>query len=104
MTESYGKYTNYREDNEGTRYPKQVLEFGVVGRGTVHPTQKPVPLLRYMIRTYTNPCMVVLDATMGSGSTGMACLLEDRDFVGIEKETKYFDTANRSLTLVKETL
>lgn len=104
MTENYGKYTNYREDNEGTRYPKQVLEFGVVERGTVHPTQKPVPLLRYMIRTYTNPGMVVLDATMGSGSTGMACLLEDRDFVGIEKEAKYFDTANRSLAFVKETL
>ena len=61
MTGSYGKYTNKREDNDGKRYPKQVLDFGVVERGTVHPTQKPVDLCEYFIKTYTVEGETVLD-------------------------------------------
>ena len=73
MTDSYGNYTNYREVNKGVRYPKQVQKFGVVERGTLHPTEKPVELMEYLIKTYTNENETVLDFTMGSGSTGVAC-------------------------------
>ena len=59
----------------------------------IHPTQKPVELLRYMIRTYSNPGDVVLDNTMGSGSTGVAAKMEGREFIGIEMDKGYFDEA-----------
>ena len=78
------------------RYPKTVLEFSNVhnGKDHLHPTQKPVPLLEYLVRTYTNPQDVVLDFCMGSGSTGVACANLGREFIGIEKDGKYFDIAN----------
>ena len=91
MTENYGRYTNFRNNNEGTRYPKQVLEFGVVERGSLHPTQKPVALLEYLIRTYTDEGETVLDFTFGSCSTGVAALNTNRKFIGVEAEEKYFD-------------
>lgn len=90
MTGSYGKYSNYRPDNEGTRYPKQILKFNVVQRGTLHPTEKPVALLEYLIKTYTNPGDLVLDNCMGSGSTGEAALRTGRKFIGIEKDKDFF--------------
>lgn len=93
MTESYGAYTNLRNDNEGFRYPKQVLEFGVVERGTIHPTQKPVALMEYLIKTYTNEGETVLDFTMGSGTTGVAARNLNRKFVGIELDEDYFNIA-----------
>jgi site-specific DNA-methyltransferase (adenine-specific) len=91
MTGSYGDYTNYREVNTGFRYPKQVRKFGVVERGTLHPTEKPVEMLRYFIRTYTNEGDIVLDNTAGSGSLGEACIYENRDFLLIEKEFNYYE-------------
>lgn len=101
MTGSYGKYSNYRPDNEGTRYPKQILKFNVVQRGTLHPTEKPVALLEYLIKTYTNPGDLVLDNCMGSGSTGEAALRTGRKFIGIEKDKDFFDIAsNRILNLI----
>ena len=93
---TYGKFMNgakYRNDNDGFRYPKQVIEFGVVERGTVHPTQKPVELLEYLIKTYTNENETVLDFTMGSGSTGVACKNLNRNFIGIELNKEYFEIA-----------
>ena len=93
---TYGKFMNgaeYRNDNDGFRYPKQVISFGVVERGTLHPTQKPVDLLEYLIKTYTNEGEVILDNCMGSGSTGVACLNTNRRFIGIELEEKYFNIA-----------
>ena len=93
MTDSYGEYRNFRNDNEGKRYPKQVLDFGVVERGTVHPTQKPVALMEYLIKTYTNEGDTVLDFTMGSGTTGVACVDLNRDFIGIELNEGYFTIA-----------
>ncbi len=93
MTDSYGAYTNKREDNHGLRYPKQVQDFGVVERGTVHPTQKPVELMEYLIKTYTNESETVLDFTMGSGSTGVACKNLNRSFIGIELGEEYFKIA-----------
>jgi len=94
MTGSYGAYTNKREDSDGRRYPKQVLEFGIVERGTVHPTQKPVALMEYLIRTYTNEGDTVLDNTMGSGTTGVACANTGRKFIGIEMNAEYFEIAS----------
>lgn len=80
--------------------PSDVLEFNVVPnrKGKLHPTEKPVELLRYLIRTYTNEDDVVLDNTMGSGSTIVAAIKEKRRYIGIEKEQKYFDIANRRIT------
>jgi site-specific DNA-methyltransferase (adenine-specific) len=97
MTGSYGAYTNKREDNDGRRYPKQVLEFGVVERGTVHPTQKPVALMEYLIRTYTNEGDVVLDNCMGSGTTGAACRNLNRKGIMIEMDEVYFNIAKERI-------
>lgn len=74
-------------------YPRQVIDFAGVSKGSKHPTQKPVDLLEYLIRTYTDKGMCVLDNTMGSGSTGVACVNAGRLFVGIEKDKGYFNTA-----------
>jgi site-specific DNA-methyltransferase (adenine-specific) len=97
MTDSYGAYTNKREDNKGTRYPKQVQRFPVVERGTVHPTQKPVALMEYLIKTYTNEGETVLDFTMGSGSTGVAAKNLNRSFIGIEQDPNYFKIAEERI-------
>lgn len=97
MTENYGAYTNFRNDNEGIRYPKQVIEFGVVERGTIHPTQKPVPLMEYLIKTYTDESETVLDFTMGSGTTGVACKNLKRKFIGIELDETYFNIAKNRI-------
>lgn len=63
----------------------------------LHPTQKPVPLLEYLIKTYTNKGMTVLDNCMGSGSIGIACLNTNRNFIGIEKDEKYFEIAKNRI-------
>jgi len=75
-----------------TNYPRSILRFPSEG-GTVHPTQKPVALMEYLIRTYTNEGQTVLDNTMGSGTTGVACMRTKRDFIGIERDEKYFAIA-----------
>jgi len=95
--EGYGKDNREGNDNSGFRYPKQVLEFGVVERGTVHPTQKPVALIEYLIRTYTNEGETVLDFTMGSGTTGVACVNLNREFIGIELDEGYFKIAENRI-------
>lgn len=77
--------------NDGFRYPTSELQFDVeVG---YHPTQKPVPLIKWLIKTYTNPGELVLDSTMGSGTTGVACAECNRRFIGIEKDPKIFEIA-----------
>ena len=104
---TYGKFMNgaeFRNDNDGFRYPKQVLEFGVVERDTVHPTQKPVALLEYLIKTYTNEGETVLDNTMGSGSTGVACIRTKRKFIGIELNDEYFDIAQKRINQEQQQL
>jgi len=93
MSDCYGQYKNFRYDNSGFRYPKQVLEFGVVERNTIHPTQKPVPLFEYLIKTYTNEGDLVLDPTIGSGTTAIAALNTNRQFIGIEKDPEYHQKA-----------
>jgi len=75
-------------------YPTTQLHFGSgARRKSVHPTQKPLDLMRYLVRTYTNPGDVVLDPCMGSGTTCLAAKLEGRGYIGIEREPKYFETA-----------
>ena len=79
------------KDNAGDRYPRSVIAFNTE-RGK-HPTQKPVALLEYLIETYTNAGEVVLDFTMGSGSTGVACLNTGRKFIGIELDSTFYQVA-----------
>ena len=78
-----------------TGYPKSILSFASE-RG-VHPTQKPVALMEYLIKTYTNPGEVVLDNTMGSGTTGVACVNTSRSFIGIERDEGYFKIAEQRI-------
>jgi len=92
-----GEKENYQHDNKGIRYPKTILEFSNPNNNSLHPTQKPVPLLEYLIKTYTNENDTVLDFTMGSGSTGVACKKLNRNFIGIEKNEKYFDIAKQRI-------
>lgn len=97
---TYGKFMNgaeYRNDNNGFRYPKQVIEFGVVERNTLHPTQKPVELCEYLIKTYTNEGDTILDNCMGSGTTGVAAINLNRNFIGIELDKKYFEIAKERI-------
>lgn len=90
--EVYGSAKSKHRDNPtGERYPKTILRFQQE-RG-FHPTQKPVPLMEYLIKTYTNDGDTVLDNTMGSGSTGVACINLNRSFIGIELDKEYFNIA-----------
>lgn len=79
-----------------TGYPNNVLEFAK-DKGYLHPTQKPVELLEYLVKTYTNPGDTVLDNCMGSGSTGVACVNTNRKFIGIELNKDYFDIAKKRI-------
>lgn len=94
-----GVYKHYERDTS-KRYPYNIIQFNV-DKPKVHPTQKPVALLEYLIKTYTNEGARVLDNCMGSGSTGVACKNLGRDFVGIEKEEKYFQIAKERIEAVK---
>ena len=89
---SHKKYTL----KKFTNYPCDVLFFNSVGK-TIHPTQKPVDLLEYLVKTYTNEKETVLDFTMGSGSTGVACVKTNRNFIGIELDKHYFDIAKKRI-------
>ena len=81
-----------------TNFPNDILKFNsIFGRGALHPTQKPVDLLEYLIKTYTNEYELVLDFTMGSGSTGVACLNTNRRFIGIELNENYFNIAKKRI-------
>lgn len=85
---------NTAESNKG--YPKDVLEFNSESK-TEHPTQKPVALMEYLIKTYTNEGETVLDFTMGSGTTGVACANTNRNFIGIELDENYFNIAKERI-------
>ena len=77
--------------------PINLIVFDKIRKGSLHPTQKPVPLLEYLIRTYTNEGETVLDFTMGSGSTGVACVNTNRRFIGIELDENYFKIAENRI-------
>ena len=83
--------------NMGERYPVSVLDFSNGNNHNEHPTQKPVALYEYLIKTYTNAGDTVLDFCMGSGTTGVACVNTGRNFIGIEKQADYFAIAERRI-------
>lgn len=97
LTGSYGAWTPNGTEQENTGYPTSVLKIANPNHGNVHPTQKPVSLMEYLIRTYTNECDLVLDNCMGSGTTGVACVNTNRRFIGIEKDEKYFEIASNRI-------
>lgn len=86
-----------RTKDDGTRFPISVLNFNSVSQVGGHPTQKPVALLEYLIKTYTNENETVLDNCMGSGSTGVACLNTNRNFIGIELDKDFFEIAKKRI-------
>ena len=89
-----GKLGNKKIKIYTKKYPTTILEFSnASNKGRIHPTQKPVALLEYLIKTYTKENDTVLDFTMGSGSTGVACKNLNRKFIGIEKNQNYFNIA-----------
>lgn len=99
-TPSYHHSNIHTTVNDGRRYPTRILSFAKpssAGEKCYHPTQKPVALLSYLIKTYTNPGDTVLDFCMGSGSTGVACVETDRDFIGFELDKDYFNIAKKRI-------
>ena len=92
------KSTAFAEDYDPNFvYPISIQEFANAREGRVHPTQKPVALLEYLIKTYTTEGDTVLDPTMGSGSTGVACKNTNRKFIGVEKDETYFKLAQQRI-------
>ena len=92
------KYNDGIEREYTELYPKSIIvESNADQRGKLHPTQKPVALCEYLIRTYTNEGGTVLDNTMGSGTTGIACLNARRNFIGMEKDAGYFEIARNRI-------
>ena len=89
--------------NEGERYPLTVIKFDRE-QDAFHPTQKPVDLLRYLVKTYTNEGDTILDNCMGSGTTAGACLKEKRHFIGFELNKEYYDKACLRIDAVKRQL
>ena len=86
--------------DDGMRFPRNLIAISADERGTVgriHPTQKPIALMEYLIRTYTNEDQTVLDFTMGSGTTGVACANTGRKFIGIELDEGYFEIAQKRI-------
>ena len=97
-----GNSDNYGDVDVGTYlqtqtgYPRQIVRFPSVGK-TIHPTQKPIALMGYFIKTYTNKGDVVMDFAMGSGTTVDACIELDRSFIGIEKDGEYYEIAKKRI-------
>lgn len=104
---TYGNYKKQSHYADGSLYPRSVVQFGVpeqhqgrgigTGRNVLHPAQKPVGLLEYLIKTYSNEGDLVLDPTMGSGTTGVACISNGRRFLGIEMDAAYYAIAKNRL-------
>ena len=88
---------------ENTGYPRQVLDFPNSNKGLLHPTQKPLGLMEYLTKTYSNEGDVVLDFALGSGTTGVSCVNTNRDFIGIEMDEGYFKIASSRIEDAKLT-
>jgi site-specific DNA-methyltransferase (adenine-specific) len=92
------KGTGEKEYTLKFKYPKSILEYtNAIQKGKIHPTQKPVALFEYLIKTYTQPGEIVLDNCIGSGTTAIAALNTGRFFIGIEKEEKYVEIARKRI-------
>lgn len=112
-TNGHGKHTQYgsgaerrRTINEGQHNPCSVLQIPADNKLELghHPTQKPVALMEYLIRTYTHEGETVLDFTMGSGTTGVACVNTNRNFIGIERDPAYFAIAEKRIDSARRLL
>jgi len=98
--ENYGSTNRPSGGGSTQRYPRSVQQFPIINNDSPdkeHPTQKPVPLMSYLIETYSNLGDTVLDFCMGSGTTGVACQQTGRNFIGIEQDPKYYEIAARRL-------
>jgi len=97
-SDCYGKEKDFFQIDNGKRFPKRIIYFNNNDtQNQIHPTQKPVALLEYLIKTYTLEGETVFDNCMGSGSTGVACKNLNRDFIGMEKDDKYFEIAKNRI-------
>lgn len=96
-TENYGAQKENKTMNSGTRHPDGIINIPQKREKGGHPTQKPVALMEYLIKTYTNEGQTVLDNTMGSGTTGVACVNTGRNFIGIERDPSYFAIAQQRI-------
>lgn len=96
-----GLGTVITDNKDGLRHPKTIQHFNR-DKGGFHPTQKPVEMMEYFIKTYTNEGDLVLDNCMGSGSTGVACINTNRNFLGFELDEKYFEIAKNRLKKAEE--
>ena len=93
-----GKNVLRQHNNKGLKYPRSILKVSNANqRGKVHPTQKPVALFEYLVKTYTSGGETVLDNCMGSGTTAIACLNTNRNFIGFELDKEYFDIASKRI-------
>lgn len=98
-TEVYGEQKECHVKSDGLRYPRSVQYFTTAEHeGKLHPTQKPIALLEYLVKTHSNENDLILDPTMGSGGTLLAAKMHKRNFIGIEKEEKYYDIAKERLS------
>jgi len=97
-----GEIKSTKDNYNDLYYPKNIIEISNAGqKGKQHPTQKPIELMEYLIKTYTNETETVLDFTMGSGSTGVAAKNLNRSFIGIEMDDKYFEIAKERINELK---
>lgn len=97
--ELYGSYVEHSEviDNKGTRYPISVIKFSNPNHNRLHKTQKPIELIEYLVKTYTNEGQLILDNCMGSGTTAVACINTNRNYIGFELDKKYYDLATERI-------
>ncbi|MDI7195467.1 DNA-methyltransferase [Leptospira santarosai] len=95
------KSENYQYLDDGSRYPDSVLCFPSESETGMHPTQKPLRLLRYLIKTYSNPGDTILDNCMGHGTTGIASIELGRNFIGIERDKEYFQKAKSKIKMAE---
>ena len=95
----YGDFTYNKQDITDLKYPTSILQFprDHSKQGMLHPTQKPIDLMRYLVRTYSNEGYTVLDNCMGSGTTLVAAIMEGRKYIGIEKQKKYYEIAEQRI-------
>ena len=96
-------YKFKRNKNDGT-FPISIIEFGSILSNKLHPTQKPVTLFEYLIKTYTNENELILDNCMGSGTTAIACINTNRNYIGFELDTTYYNLSNKRIKDVQNSI